>query len=212
LAGSITIPKGKAIAYAANAPQLGFGGAAAAEVIFTVDADDAADTLVASNGDVTLGATGITGSNPDEGKVATLSFLGLTLKLGIAAVNGAQALDIDAVYLDVNTGTTGTVTVASSANATDATTVTLKNGARIIGLTGAASEQASVTITGLASGVVPANLVSVTASSATGAANAANYVGIKSGETTGTIVATASGGSKSVSITKTSVADADLSS
>jgi hypothetical protein len=101
------------------------------------------------------------------------------------------------IYLESGTSN---VTVQSGATSTNATTLTLANGAKISGLTGAdAIGDATPTTTTGSAALGITGIVAVTGTA--DVADAGNYLGIASTATNGTITATANGGAKNYSIT-----------
>jgi hypothetical protein len=159
-----------------------------------------------AKGDIIFTSDGIKGAAAG----ATLSLDTSSIAVGLTDVNNIGAT-FDAVDIYLKDGATSVVTVQSGATGTNATTLTLVNGAKISGLTGAGTTSAGVDVTaiaGAAGGATGgiANIIAVTGTASNSAPG--NYLGIKGGSANGKITATASGGAKKYDIKIASIASA----
>jgi hypothetical protein len=155
-----------------------------------------------ATGDITLTAAGISGATG-----AKLALAASIITVGLNGGNIGATFDGVDVYLASGSAS---VSVVSGSSGGDTTTLTLANGAKISGLTGAASPATAeaTTTTGSSPNGTFTDIVAVTGTASN--ANANNYLGIKSGKTSGTIVAEEdSTTAQDFTIVITTVADAD---
>jgi hypothetical protein len=164
----------------------------------------AAGTATATGSSVVFTAGGVKGAASG----AKLSLAASQILVGLTDADDIGA-GFDAVDVYLASGA-AQVKVLSGASGTNATTLTLANGAKISGLTGAGAASAGTDVTALpgtsAASAGITNIIAVTGTAS--AANANNYFGIKTGETSGTITAAASGGAKDYTVVTTTVASA----